>query len=565
MKKMNKRLISLVLAVTMIAGVMAVGFSAFAEDDANVTYTYEVKSFDQHTKIGSDGSSEDVDHAFVKDVCRDCKATKTYEKIAVSESEFDNTYHTSIVGTYKKTEEHEFDSSGSCKQCKYKYDCSKDGHRFGTDISRYDVNGHYLQCSVCGEEQGFEHKWMIGWQQTEDKAFHYIGCEICAYQKDREYHTDFDTNYVDQDGSKISDGLCDVCKAEVDHRYRKMDRIAPTCSELGKEQYSCINCKDAYEEPIPMLGHEYTTDESSGFVTLDWADDFTRCTIIFKCTREDCNNEVKYNVYTGSGYEDNYVKLDESQGATCTESGKTTYVAQITVKDIGISGWCEGEPSKVIYKHTVDTPALGHSYTETVENTDATCTKDGVLTKKCARCESTKKETVPASGHKFVTSTVISEPTCTKVGLVEGKCSVCGETATNEISALGHSYVDYVVVKEPSCSEEGERVGTCETCGEKASEAIPATGHTFISGSSKCQLCGATKPVDCSAHTQRFDLNYNFICDYCGKDLRTIEKKDNKTYLSTYLIHYITGWPMYQLRRAINYLMGNGDISALYR
>ena len=38
---------------------------------------------------------------------------------------------------------------------------------------------------------------------------------------------------------------------------------------------------------------------------------------------------------------------------------------------------------------------------ETVEVDDATCTEDGVKSLKCAKCSSTKTETIPATGHQY--------------------------------------------------------------------------------------------------------------------------------------------------------------------
>lgn len=129
--------------------------------------------------------------------------------------------------------------------------------------------------------------------------------------------------------------------------------------------------------------------------------------------------------------------------ATCTADGSYDSVVYCSVCDTELS------------RDAKTTDALGHSFTNYVSNSDATCTADGTKTAKCDRCDVTDTVTDEGSakGHTIVIDKAVA-PSCTETGLTEGQhCSVCGE----------------ILVKQ---------------------EVIPVSDHTDKNADGKCDSCG---------------------------------------------------------------------------
>ncbi|MBR6915518.1 MAG: S-layer homology domain-containing protein, partial [Clostridia bacterium] len=158
---------------------------------------------------------------------------------------------------------------------------------------------------------------------------------------------------------------------------------------------------------------------------------------------------------------------------------------------------------------------------EEISRVKASCTEDGLVTSKCAKCGGVFEEVIPATGHS-VEDIAEVPPTCTLPGTTAGKkCSVCGEVfeglevifptghdavidgatepscetaghtagthckncgevliAQNEIPAKGHVWDEGVVTAEPTYDADGARVLTCSVCGKTATEVIPKLEHT---------------------------------------------------------------------------------------
>lgn len=204
--------------------------------------------------------------------------------------------------------------------------------------------------------------------------------------------------------------------------------------------------------------------------------------------------------------------------ATCKETGTIKY----TCVECGSS-------------YTEKIPLLTeHTLTHKVEN--ATCTEDGTEYDFCTVCENKFNETVlPATGHNYIP--VITAPTCTKQGYTTYTCS-CGDSYTVDYTEpTGHSYKDTViaptdtdrgytehtcencdstyidsytdsrghsykseVTKEPTCTEKGVRTYTCETCDDIFTEEIQATGHSYTSEVTKAATCKETGVLTYTCH-----------------------------------------------------------------
>lgn len=154
-----------------------------------------------------------------------------------------------------------------------------------------------------------------------------------------------------------------------------------------------------------------------------------------------------------------------AQEPTCTEAGHTR----------GLSCSACGE----VFVESKTIPALGHDFSEAVNEVPATCTEGGSTGGwKCSRCEATKGvEKIPATGHSFGDWETTQEATCTTAGVKTRACQNpgCTETETKDIPALGHNWT-----KKDSADHE------CTRCGETAD-------HNFQDG--KCVDCGYKKPA----------------------------------------------------------------------
>lgn len=150
--------------------------------------------------------------------------------------------------------------------------------------------------------------------------------------------------------------------------------------------------------------------------------------------------------------------------ATCTEAGEKYIYCTL----------CD-----TVHETLSTTPALGHDFSEAVNEVPATCTTDGSTGGwKCTRCDATKDvEKIPATGHKFGDWETTQEATCTTAGVKTRACQNpgCTATETKDIPALGHDWT-----KKDSADHE------CNRCGETAE-------HSFEDG--KCGDCGYKKPA----------------------------------------------------------------------
>ena len=159
-----------------------------------------------------------------------------------------------------------------------------------------------------------------------------------------------------------------------------------------------------------------------------------------------------------------------------------------------------------------------HSFGEWQVITPATCTTDGVKTRKCSASNCTlpdgkETETIPATGvHKYIA--VVTQPTCTTGGYTTHTCSMCGDSyvdsetpaihhswsewehndnATNhtrscqnagcmETESQPHSFSGWETDKEATEEANGSRHRDCTECSYRQTETIPQLDHTHVYG-----------------------------------------------------------------------------------
>ena len=152
------------------------------------------------------------------------------------------------------------------------------------------------------------------------------------------------------------------------------------------------------------------------------------------------------------------------------------------------------------------TNSLGHSFTNYISDSNATCLEDGTKTAKCDRCEETNtiNDEGSALGHSFTNYLPDKNATCLEDGTKTAKCDRCEETDTinDEGSALGHSFTNYASDKNATCLEDGTKTAKCDRCEETntITDEGSALDHSFtnyVSDNNATCLEDGTKTAKC--------------------------------------------------------------------
>ena len=137
-----------------------------------------------------------------------------------------------------------------------------------------------------------------------------------------------------------------------------------------------------------------------------------------------------------------------------------------------------------------DTPSTGgdtthvHAYGSWSITRSATCSVEGLKTRRCSKCGNVETETIPKTAHTPVTDDAV-EATCTQEGKTQGShCGVCGATivAQRTVAKKNHTPVIDAAV-EATCMQEGKTQGShCGVCGTVivAQTKVDKTSHTIV-------------------------------------------------------------------------------------
>jgi len=297
-----------------------------------------------------------------------------------------------------------------------------------------------------------------------------------------------------------------VIKA-LDHDYKEVEgsAVAATCETAGKKaDQKCSRCNDVKQgAEIEALGHDW-----GEWTVVKEATEDEEGLQIRTCTRDPSHTEE--STIPKLTHVHNLVRTAPA-AATCTEAGNIEFwtcskchkiysdanaeneisEAETVVKATGHTeedipaveatctntGKTAGKKCSVcgeILEAPVETPALGHDWSEWAVTKEATCTEEGEEQRVCSRDDShVDKRTIDAKGHDWDTEYTIDEhPSCTLEGYKSIRCKVCHvvkEGSVTEIPALGH---DYKAVLETAVA------ATCETAGKEADQ--------------KCSRCDST-------------------------------------------------------------------------
>lgn len=173
-------------------------------------------------------------------------------------------------------------------------------------------------------------------------------------------------------------------KEEVKNSYK-----APTCEKAGSKVMAC-SCGEKENKTIEALGHDWDEWEITTKPTRDEIGIKTRICKI--CEKEEtkeidklkeneninANENMNTNMNTNTNTNTNSDSNNEQNVNTNTNTSEN-----------------DSENSQIPSTHT-------HTMVE-VSKTDATCTEDGIINKKCSdpTCNATDTETIQATGHDY--------------------------------------------------------------------------------------------------------------------------------------------------------------------
>ena len=153
--------------------------------------------------------------------------------------------------------------------------------------------------------------------------------------------------------------------------------------------------------------------------------------------------------------------------------------------------------------------ALEHTYTNYVYNNDAKCAVDGTETASCDHgCGEThtRAKTGTALTHKYTTYSSNNDATCTADGTKTASCDHgCGtkDTVADVGSKIPHKYTTYNSNNDATCTADGTKTASCDYgCGTKDTVAdvgskIPHKHTNYVSNNdAKCGVDG-TKTAFC--------------------------------------------------------------------
>lgn len=148
------------------------------------------------------------------------------------------------------------------------------------------------------------------------------------------------------------------------------------------------------------------------------------------------------------------------KAATCTETGEQS-------KHCTREG-CEHREDI----QTIPVDSENHDWASKV-TTEPTCTKEGVRTYTCSRCNAAKTEPIKATGEHSWTSEITTEPTCTKTGVLTYTCNSCKETRTEPIDATGvHQWSNWTTTKKATVFEAEQQARTCSSCNKTETRTV---------------------------------------------------------------------------------------------
>ncbi len=520
MKKGLKRLLSLIMAVVMLTGIMAIGMNVFADDG------YSQYDYDKHINNAN------------------------------------NQLEPHTYGPYDATT-----GTATCTLCGFVHNCREHGH---IDIN---INGNdKCKCDLCGEDahvdkqpqdhicdkcgQPNTHTWILCVHEeatcrTGDRFVYY--CSTCGYSEDGHNHDEngnvLETAYGEggrlYETIKIIDGFTvalghyyDFSSDKVDITWTGLDSDSSTPYITATGVFTCARKDCGYQVSVTIENIEET---SSGKIELleEMLDPTCQSgSNQYKATFKvpEGNDTTKYKIYTETKTA-SYGKLSDHvedspivnviKNPSCEEPGEKEIIVKCK--------FC----GTVISRTTEEIAAEGHDdpSTATLITVDPTCTEEGRTYYVCSKChKEVTVSTTPAESHDFDRTNPIQviPPTATQSGKLVYKCRKCDATVIEDdpnspatggtdskVRAIGNDF--YHEVGEWKENESGEL--------EFVKSDLES--HVFLYsediGMYRCIICGEVKDLEevKSRHLDKFGQD---AIELTGRTKATCESYPTETY-----------------------------------
>ncbi len=395
---------------------------------------------------------------------------------------------------------------GTCAVCWANFtDCKNGLHKADyTLIVDKDENVHWYGCEFCGEpcaNQSHGSDWC--WDETH----HWIGCSTCNYRDENQFIELHTANC----NAPTECLFCSFTNVAEDRMFHNADYSKYVYDE--KEHWYACYCG---EERSSVFTHEAFCDDPNTCGTCEavlpepmevdhvaryeGADGFDETSHWWYCTL--CGEiALKENHWAWCDWP-NYCDRDD-----CTNTTEIRHCGAMSDDD-----------------HDPETHALTcycgdiyYDFTNFVTVRQATCSEDGLRTKRCSFCNELIEEVLPATGHAWGDPVTV-EATCTTDGSITTTCTACGEKTVETIAAghqIGYTYDDTM-----------HYLG-CKNCDYQ----IDSFWHyDHCDNQGVCFECGATDVTfDFTGHELlEENVRYNqdehwWVCSRCEQEVNHIE------------------------------------------
>ena len=341
-------------------------------------------------------------------------------------------------------------------------------------------------------------------------------------------------------GDELSRQKDVVIPTREGHNYGDgyVQRIEPTCTEDGKEIYSCVDCGESIEKTLPATGHDWV--EESRANANDPCKEYG--TIFFSC--KNCG-ERKFELIEPActpkvvpGFAATCTKAGLTDGLECELCGKTLEPQReipaldhdpVIYEFAKIPNCCfEGNTAGVkcgrcdiILQAPTKLDKVGVHSKAIIYGYDATCTETGLTDgEMCLNTGAILKdrEEIPAKGHTEAAAVEENrvEPDCLNTGSYDTVvyCSVCDvelSRVTTTIPAKGHKSRPTEGIYEATCEKAGYQIYVCDVCGDFIEVELadkPALGHDTTTVKEN------EVPATCAAAGSYEEVVY---CSRCGE------------------------------------------------
>lgn len=285
----------------------------------------------------------------------------------------------------------------------------------------------------------------------------------------------------------------------------------------------CPDCKEFVKHGTKTVHTITVADKDKGICTPDENGSYDKCKgDIITCDKCSWTGGKSISAPSSTW------TVAEAKAPTCTENGSYEQRAKLT--STGVEKYFVDKYGRVIQDGDGTIEKLGHTWVD-YKQKDATCTEDGMIytnVQKCSVCGTTnpadlsnaKGQVITHPGHKYVETELVAA-NCNHSGVAVNKCSECGKyelVNDNEPFNNTNGVKNYITaqktkhvasdklanVKEATCTEEGYTGDVvCKFCGEvmKPGEKTEMVDHTPVDVEAKAPTCtepGVTKGTVCS-------------------------------------------------------------------